>query len=226
MRHAALGPVHRLFTGLNRDAAVSSAVMKRLTLFAVMVTLLVAACSSDEPAATAPTTALSTTSPSTTVAIAEPEPAEEPLPDLGPAKDLVGIDGWLQSDVESLEALRGSVVVVQFWTFGCHNCKATLPNLEALYAEHRGADFEIVGVHSPEFDYEKDPDAITEAAVEFGVTWPIAMDTKRQSFHVWQGSPAYWPRTYVLDQEGRIRFDHIGEGAYEELNAAVTTLLG
>ena len=200
--------------------------MKRLTLSAALVTMLAAACSSAEPAGTAETTVPPTVSPSTTIVTTEPEPADEPLPDLGPAEELVGIDGWLQSDVESLEELRGKVVVVQFWTFGCHNCKATLPNLEALYAAHQGADFEVVGVHSPEFDYEKDPDAITEAAVELGVTWPIAMDTNRQSFHVWQGSPAYWPRTYVLDQEGRIRFDHIGEGAYEELNAAVATLLG
>lgn len=221
-----MASVHRLFIGFNRVAAVSSAVMKSLTLFAVLVTMLAVACSSVESAATAPTTEPTATSSSTTVTTTELEPAEEPLPDLGPAKELVGIDGWLQADVESLEALRGNVVVVQFWTFGCYNCKATLPNLEALYAEHQGADFEIVGVHSPEFDYEKDPAAITEAAVDLGVTWPIAMDTKRRSFHVWQGSPAYWPRTYVLDQEGRIRFDHIGEGAYEELNAAVATLLG
>ena len=151
--------------------------MKRLILSAVMVTMLAAACSSDGACRTTPTTVSTTTSSSTTVTTAEPEPAEEPLPDLGPAKELVGIDGWLQSDVESLEDLRGSVVVVQFWTFGCHNCKATLPNLEAFYAEHQGADFEIVGVHSPEFDYEKDPAAISEAAVELGVTWPIAMDT-------------------------------------------------
>ena len=200
--------------------------MKPLILSTVVLMMLAAACSSTEPAATTPTTVPTTTSSSTAVTTAESEPAEAPLPDLGPAKELVGIDGWLQSDVESLEELRGNVVVVQFWTFGCYNCKATLPNLEALYAEHQSANFEIVGVHSPEFDYEKDPAAITEAAVDLGVTWPIAMDTKRQSFHVWQGSPAYWPRTYVLDQEGRIRFDHIGEGAYEELNAAVATLLG
>jgi thiol-disulfide isomerase/thioredoxin len=112
-----------------------------------------------------------------------------------------------------------------FWTFGCRNCTATLPNLEALYAEHRGADFEIVGVHSPEFDYEKDRDAIAAAAQDLGVTWPIALDTLRRSFWSWQGSPAYWPRTCVLDREGHIRFDHIGEGAYEELNEAVASLL-
>jgi thiol-disulfide isomerase/thioredoxin len=80
-----------------------------------------------------------------------------------------------------------------FWTFGCRNCTATLPNLEALYAEHRGADFEIVGVHSPEFDYEKDHDAIAAAAQDLGVTWPIALDTLRRSFWSWQGSPAIGP---------------------------------
>ena len=206
--------------------------MRRLIPLFVLVPVLVGACASSEPADTAPAAAPSATSPSTTVVSTEAPLVENEaavpgsLPDLGPAKELVGIDGWLQADIESLDDLRGKVVVVQFWTFSCHNCKATLPNLEALYAEHRGPDFEIVGVHSPEFDFEKDPAAITEAAADLGVTWPIAMDTKRQSFHVWQGSPAYWPRTYVLDQEGRIRFDHIGEGAYEELNAAVAALLG
>jgi len=206
--------------------------MKRLVPSAMLMMLLVAACASAEPAATVPTTtSTSTTSTSTSVATTEPEVVEEeavvedPLPDLGPAMELVGIDGWLQADIESLEDLRGKVVVVQFWTFGCHNCKATLPNLEALYAEHGGADFEIVGVHSPEFDYEKDPNAIASASEELGVTWPIALDTAKRSFRSWQGSPAYWPRTYVLDREGHIRFDHIGEGAYEELNETVAALL-
>jgi len=207
--------------------------MKRLVPSAMFLMLLVAACGGSEPAATVPTTtSTSTTSTSSSVATTQPDVVEDeavvedPLPDLGPAKELVGIDGWLQADIESLEDLRGTVVVVQFWTFGCHNCKATIPNLEALYAEHGGADFEIVGVHSPEFDYEKDPDAIAAASEELGVTWPIALDTDKRSFRSWQGSPAYWPRTYVLDREGHIRFDHIGEGAYEELNETVAALLG
>lgn len=147
------------------------------------------------------------------------------LPDLGPEKGLHNIDGWLQADISSLDDLRGKVVVVQFWTFGCHNSQATLPNLTALYAEHAGPDFEIVGVHSPEFDFEKDPNAILDAAEDLGITWPIALDTDKDTFWAWQDSPAYWPRTYVLDQEGRIRFDHIGEGKYEELNEAVASLL-
>lgn len=159
--------------------------------------------------------------------MAEPSmTAADALPDLGAAPEMLELDGWLQSDVDSLDDLRGKVVVVQFWTFGCHNCKATLPTMKALYAAHQGEDFEIVGIHSPEFSYEEVPEAIVAAAEELGVTWPIALDTTKRTFFHWQGSPAYWPRTYVLDREGRIRFDHIGEGAYEELNATVETLLG
>lgn len=205
--------------------------MKPITLLPVFVLLLTAACSTSEPASTVPTTnPPNTTEPAIETTVVERADndtvADEPLPDLGPAQDLYEIDGWLQSDIASLDDLLGKVVVVQFWTIGCHNCRATIPNLEALYDEHRGDDFEIVGIHSPEFDYEKDPAAIAEAAGELGVTWPIALDTAKRTFFSWQKSPAYWPRTYVLDRDGRIRFDHIGEGAYEDLNEAVATLLG
>ncbi len=152
-------------------------------------------------------------------------PATTTPPMLGNALSLTEIDGWLQSDVTSLEELRGQVVIVQFWTFGCYNCKNTIPYLQDIYAEHGAAGLEIVGVHAPEFDYEKDPDSIAMAAQDLGVTWPIALDTKRRNFRSWQGSPAYWPRTYVLDQDGLIRFDHIGEGAYDELEQTVAALL-
>lgn len=141
------------------------------------------------------------------------------------APPLVGIDGWLQSDVSSLEELRGSVVVVEFWTFGCYNCRNRIPHTQELYAEHRGRGLEIVGIHSPEFAYERAPEAVEEAVERLGVDWPVALDTERRTFRAWQGRPAYWPRTYVLDRRGRVRFDHIGEGAYEELEAAVGLLL-
>ncbi len=114
---------------------------------------------------------------------------------------------------------------MQFWTFGCYNCKNTLPHLQALYADYGDLGMEIVGVHSPEFDREKDPEAISAAAADLGVTWPIALDTNKRNFFAWQGSPAYWPRTFVVDQDGRIRFDRIGEGAYDELERTVATLL-
>jgi thiol-disulfide isomerase/thioredoxin len=146
-------------------------------------------------------------------------------PMLGNALPLTDLDGWLQADVASLNDLRGQVVIVQFWTFGCYNCKNTLPYLQDIYADYHDAGLEIVGVHSPEFDYERDPDSILAAAQDLGVTWPIALDTDRRNFRAWQGSPAYWPRTYVLDQSGLIRFDHVGEGAYEELEQTVAALL-
>ncbi len=156
----------------------------------------------------------------------ETSASADTIPNLGPHKELVEIDGWLQSDVSSLEELKGKVVVVWFWTFGCYNCKNTLPNLRELYAKHQGEDFEIVGIHAPEFDYEADVDNIKEAAGELAVTWPIVLDTKKRTFHSWQGPRAYWPRTYVLDRDGNIRFDQIGEGKYAELNEVVATLLG
>ena len=198
----------------------------RLFVLSLGIALLVVACSADgqgellsEPDVVATVPGTEAADPDTTVASLD-------LEDLGPAKGLARLDGWLQTDITSLEDLRGKVVVVQFWTFGCINCKNTLANLRALYDQHQGEDFEVVGVHSPEFSYEEDPVAIGEAAVDLGVTWPIALDTDKFNFFRWQGGRAYWPRTYVLDRDGHIRFDHIGEGAYDELNETVIALLG
>ncbi len=126
----------------------------------------------------------------------------------------------------SLEQLRGQVVAVQFWTFGCYNCKNTLPHMQQLYADYSDQGFEIVGVHAPEFDYEADVDNIVEAAAELGVTWPIALDPDKRTFHDWQEGPrAFWPRIYLLDRDGHIRYDHTGEGRYDEIDAAVRALL-
>lgn len=149
------------------------------------------------------------------------------LPRLRAAPALEDLDGWLQTDIARFDDLRGSVVILQFWTYSCRNCKATIPYLQDIYAEHKSAGLEIVGVHAPEFEFEKDPAGILEAAADLGVTWPIALDTNKRNFHSWQeGNTAYWPRTYVIDRDGQIRFDHIGEGAYEELEQTVEALLG
>ena len=148
------------------------------------------------------------------------------LPDRGPRPDLLEIDGWLQSDVTSLEELEGKVVAVQFWTFGCRNCKATLPHMQELYEKYADQGFEIVGIHAPEFEYEAEVANIEEAAAELGVTWPIALDPTKRTFHSWQEGPtAHWPRVYLLDRDGHIRYDHIGEGRYAETDAAVQALL-
>ena len=144
------------------------------------------------------------------------------LPVLRPAPDLVELDGWLQTKADSLDDFEGKGLVVQFWTFSCRNCKATIPNLREIYSTYGRDQVEIVGVHAPEFSFEEDPAAVLTAATELGVNWPIALDTGKRNFHGWQeGRTAYWPRTYVIDGHGQIRFDHIGEGKYEELRDAV-----
>ena len=179
--------------------------------------------SSKSPAASRETSTL----PSSIASDSSDLEAERPaLPDRGLHPELRSIDGWLQSDITSLEELRGQVVAVQFWTFGCSNCKATLPHMQQLYAEYHDQGFEIVGIHAPEFAYEAEVDNIAAAAEGLGVTWPIALDTQKRTFHFWQeGTRAFWPRTYLLDRDGHVRSDHIGEGRYAELDAAVAALL-
>jgi thiol-disulfide isomerase/thioredoxin len=138
---------------------------------------------------------------------------------------LVDLDGWLQSEVTSLEELRGKVVVVDFWTFGCINCKRTIPHLQTLYETYQDQGLEIVGVHAPEFAYEAEVDNIKQALIDLGVVWPQALDTNKKNFRAWQDGRAFWPRKFVLDKQGRIRWDHIGEGAYDDLTATVAYLL-
>jgi thiol-disulfide isomerase/thioredoxin len=174
--------------------------------------------SNDSVTATAPADGAAAATPTT---IAVPD-----LSDRGRHRDLIDIDGWLQSDVTSLEELEGKVVAVQFWTFGCSNCKATLPHMSDLYEKYQDQGFEIVGVHSPEFDHEAIQGDIVDAAADLGVTWPIVLDTAKRTFHSWQEGPtAHWPRIYLLDRDGHIRYDHIGEGSYDQIDAAVEALL-
>ena len=154
----------------------------------------------------------------------------EPIEVLGTADTLTDLDGWLNTDATSLEEIRAAnkLTVVQFWTFGCRNCKNTLYALGQLYAEFRDQGMEIVGVHSPEFSYEADIDNIIEASADLGVTWPIALDTDKRNFHRWQpGNIGYWPRVYVIDGDNQIRFDRTGDGraTYVQLHETVERLL-
>jgi thiol-disulfide isomerase/thioredoxin len=148
------------------------------------------------------------------------------LPDGGLRPDLVNIEGWLQSDVSSLEELEGRVVAVQFWTLGCSNWQATLPAMQELYENYKDDGFEIVGIHAPEFSYEAELDNVVDALADLDVPWPIALDPTKRTFHSWQeGKTGYWPRVYLIDRDGHIRYDHHGEGHYAEIDAAVRELL-
>lgn len=157
----------------------------------------------------------------TTTEAAIPEPEN-----FGPRLDLVNLDGWINSDITELDELDGKVVVLELWTFGCFNCRNRIPHTQELYARTSRDDVEIVGVHAPEFDFEREIPAIEAAVVDLGVDWPVAIDSNKENFRAWQeGGRRFWPRTYVIDQNGDIRFNHIGEGAYDELDDTVDFLL-
>ena len=177
-----------------------------------------------------PATAEPAAAPAPTVvpeATTPPPPEIEPPENFGPRMSLVELDGWLNTDtISSLDDLDGRVVMVEMWTFGCYNCKARIPYNQAYYEEFRDRGFEIVGVHAPEFNYEADVANIKQALVDLGVTWPVALDTNKKNFRQWQeGTTSYWPRTYLIDQNGDIRYDHIGEGKYDELHETIAYLL-
>jgi thiol-disulfide isomerase/thioredoxin len=140
-----------------------------------------------------------------------------------PAPDFTGIDGWLNSTPLTLADLRGKVVLIDFWTFSCVNCVRTIPHLKVLYDSYKADGFVIVGVHSPEFDFEKAPANVAAAVKRLGVTWPVAIDSSMATWNAYQNQ--YWPAEYLLDQQGRIAYNNFGEGGYAQTDAAVAQLL-
>lgn len=116
---------------------------------------------------------------------------------------------WINSPPLTLEALRGNVVLVDFWTFACWNCYRSFPWLNGLEASLDGADFRVIGVHSPEFDYERERDAVVKQVKKFGLKHPIMIDN---DFAYWKAmNNRYWPAFYLIDAQGRIRHTYVGE---------------
>ncbi|MFK8022399.1 MAG: redoxin family protein [Ilumatobacter sp.] len=148
------------------------------------------------------------------------------LPNRGPHPEFLPVRQWLQTDTPDFAAFDGKVRAVQFWTFGCHNCQATWPHMRDLHAKYAGDDFEIIGVHAPEFDFEDDIDAVQQAATDNGLVWPIAVEFKetKANFRSWQDR-RFWPRLFLIDVDGNVRYDKIGEGRYDEIDAAVGALI-
>ena len=146
-----------------------------------------------------------------------------PVSQRQPAPDFTGIDGWLNSSPLTLQDLRGKVVLIDFWTFSCVNCVRTIPHLKVLYDAYRSDGLVIVGVHSPEFDFEKVPANVAAAVTRLGVTWPVAIDSQMATWNAYQNQ--YWPAEYLLDQQGRIAYNSFGEGDYTQTDAGVAALL-
>jgi thiol-disulfide isomerase/thioredoxin len=124
----------------------------------------------------------------------------------------------------SITGLRGKVVLVDFWTYSCINCLRTLPHLKAWDRTYRKAGLTIVGVHSPEFAFERVPENVRSAVRRLGVRYPVALDN---NFATWRAySNDYWPSKYLIDKSGRVRYEHYGEGAYGETENVIRRLLG
>jgi thiol-disulfide isomerase/thioredoxin len=146
------------------------------------------------------------------------------LPVEGRVASFDGATGWLNSEAVTAESLRGKVVLVDFWTYTCINWLRTLAYVRAWADRYEDQGLVVVGVHTPEFPFERDEDNIRRAVAEMGVRWPVAIDS---DYAVWRAfSNSYWPAAYIADAEGQIRYHHFGEGAYDELEQAIQALLG
>jgi cytochrome c biogenesis protein CcdA/thiol-disulfide isomerase/thioredoxin len=139
---------------------------------------------------------------------------------------LPGLSGatlWINSPPLTPASLRGKVVLVDFWTYSCINCLRTLPYIKAWNEKYKDSGLVIIGVHTPEFAFEKDEANVRKAVKDLGITYPVAMDN---DYRIWRSfNNEYWPADYFIDATGHIRFHHFGEGAYEESEQQIRTLL-
>jgi cytochrome c biogenesis protein CcdA/thiol-disulfide isomerase/thioredoxin len=148
---------------------------------------------------------------------------ESALQDFGQAPDFRAIDSWLNSDPLSLAALRGKVVLVDFWTYSCINCLRTLPYVKRWAETYGDAGLVVVGVHTPEFAFERVRGNVERAVSSLGVDYPVALDNDYETWTAWGNR--YWPAKYFIDRRGHVRFAHFGEGDYEESENVIRTLL-
>ena len=139
------------------------------------------------------------------------------------APDFTGINNWFNSKPLSMADLRGKVVLVDFWTYGCVNCVNTLPHVTELYAKYRDKGLVVVGVHTPEFPFERSASNVQAALKRHGITYPVAQDNDSKTWNAYRNQ--YWPAQYIIDQSGKIVFQHAGEGRYDEIDRTVAKLL-
>lgn len=139
------------------------------------------------------------------------------------APEFEGISSYINSNGTKLSDLKGKVVLIDFWTYSCINCIRTLPYLVEWNHKYSDKGLVIVGIHSPEFEFEKGLDNVKQAVTRFGIKYPVLLDNDHGTWNAFQNS--YWPRKYLIDSEGFIRYDHIGEGGYVETENAIRNLL-
>lgn len=149
---------------------------------------------------------------------------EGELEDYGVAPELRGLSAWINSEPLTLDGLRGRVVLIDFWTYSCINCLRTFPYIREWDDRYREAGLTIIGIHSPEFAFERVEANVRENVRELGLRYPIALDNDFATWRAWNNQ--YWPAKYLVDRDGHVRYYHFGEGEYAETEAAIRTLLG
>jgi thiol-disulfide isomerase/thioredoxin len=139
------------------------------------------------------------------------------------APNFAGISKWFNSAPLSISDLRGKVVLVDFWTYGCYNCVNTLPYVTKLYETYKDKGLVVIGIHTPEFPFERSARNVQTALKRHGITYPVAQDNDSATWNAWRNQ--YWPAQYIVDQHGNIVFSHAGEGQYDEIERTVRRLL-
>jgi len=140
------------------------------------------------------------------------------------APELEGIAGYVNTTPEEIkEKIKGKVVLYDIWTYSCINCVRTLPFITAWDEKYSDQGLLIIGIHSPEFEFEKDINNVKMAVAKHGIKYPVVLDNDKETWDAFENR--YWPRKYIADHEGYIRYDHIGEGSYDETEKIIQKLL-
>jgi thiol-disulfide isomerase/thioredoxin len=148
---------------------------------------------------------------------------DTPLPKGPLAPEIIAGGEWFNSKPLTLNGLKGKVVIVDFWTYSCINCQRTLPYLRKWWSTYKDKGLVIVGVHTPEFEFEKNPKNLAQAIKDFNLQYPIVQDNDYGTWQAYENS--YWPAKYFIDKDGYIRYTHFGEGAYDESEKVIQKLL-
>ena len=146
-----------------------------------------------------------------------------PLKNSIPAPEFTGIEKWLNSEPLTMQQLRGKVVLVDFWTYTCINCINTLPHVTSWHQKYKDQGLVVVGVHTPEYPFERNTDNVKTAIKRFDLRFPVAQDNRYATWGAYNNQ--FWPAFYLIDKKGQVVYTHFGEGQYAQTEAAIQALL-
>lgn len=138
--------------------------------------------------------------------------------------EFTGVQEWLNSSPITTANLKGDVVLIHIWTFACINCQRTLPYVVKWHEKYAKKGLKVIGIHTPEFPFERDVNQIKSAMKKHNITYPVAVDNQHKMWSAYNNE--YWPHLFLADRRGIIQYDHIGEGAYDRTEQKIRQLLG